>query len=69
MSHQGDDPILPEPSTEAAPQRRRAERGQGMIEYAFILILIAIALLIALQVLSGQTATLYSNISNAIQSH
>jgi Flp pilus assembly pilin Flp len=45
---------------------RRDERGQGMVEYAFILILIAIAVLVALQVLGHTTNNLYSNIANGL---
>lgn len=47
-------------------RQRRGERGQGLVEYAFILILIAIAALIALQVLGKTTGNLYSNISNGL---
>jgi Flp pilus assembly pilin Flp len=56
-----------DPETET-PQRRAGERGQGMIEYAFILILIAITLLIALQTLGHQTSNLFSNIGDAVGS-
>ena len=45
---------------------RRGERGQGMVEYAFIVVLIAIAVIIALQVLGHTTNNLYSNISNGL---
>jgi Flp pilus assembly pilin Flp len=55
-----------DPEAGETPQRRRGERGQGLIEYAFILILIAITLIIALQVLGTQTSTLFSNIQNGI---
>jgi Flp pilus assembly pilin Flp len=47
-------------------RQRRGERGQGLVEYAFILILIAIAALVALQVLGRTTGNLYSNISNGL---
>jgi Flp pilus assembly pilin Flp len=47
-------------------ERRADERGQGVIEYAFILILIAITLIIALQTLGHQTTNLFSNIQNGI---
>ena len=46
---------------------RSGERGQGMVEYAFILILIAMAVLVALQVLGHSTNSLYSNISNGLR--
>jgi len=45
---------------------RRGERGQGMVEYAFILILVAIVVLVALQVLGHTTNNLYSNIANGL---
>ena len=48
------------------PDARRGERGQGMVEYVFIVVLIAIAVIIALQVLGHTTNTLYSNISNGL---
>ena len=49
-----------------APGRRRAERGQSLVEYAFILILVAILLILAVQVLGHQTTQLYSNVSNGL---
>ena len=44
----------------------RDEEGQGLVEYAFILVLIAVAVIVALQVLGHTTNDLYSNISNGI---
>jgi Flp pilus assembly pilin Flp len=38
-----------------------------MVEYAFILVLIAIAVLVAIQVLGHSTTSLYSNISNGLK--
>jgi Flp pilus assembly pilin Flp len=46
--------------------RHQSQRGQGMIEYAFILILVAILLILAVQVLGHQTTQLYSNVSNGL---
>jgi pilus assembly protein Flp/PilA len=40
------------------------EDGQGMVEYAFIIMFIAIVVLLAVQVLGHVTNNLYSNISN-----
>lgn len=59
----------PDPAVEAAAEgadRRRSERGQGLVEYAFILVLVAILLILAVQVLGHQTSSLYSNISNGL---
>jgi pilus assembly protein Flp/PilA len=44
------------------------EGGQGMVEYALILMLIALVLIIVVTVLGGQTSNLYSNISNGLNS-
>jgi Flp pilus assembly pilin Flp len=46
--------------------RRRGERGQGMVEYAFILLLVAIVVLISVVVLGKTTSNLYSNISSGL---
>jgi len=46
-------------------EARDPEAGQGMIEYALIIILVAIGALIALQVLGHATNNLYSNITNS----
>jgi len=50
----------------AAARLRHGEDGQGMVEYAFILVLIAMAVLLGLQVLGHTTSNLYSNISNGL---
>lgn len=42
------------------------ERGQGLIEYALILVLIVIVVLIAVQLLGPAVKQLYDNINNAI---
>jgi len=38
------------------------ERGQGLIEYAFLLILIAMVVLLAIALLGTQLSSLYSTI-------
>ena len=55
---------LDDPLQEQA-EARDPEAGQGMIEYALIIILVAIGALIALQVLGHATNNLYSNITNS----
>jgi pilus assembly protein Flp/PilA len=45
---------------------RRQEQGQGMIEYAFILVLVALVVLVSVVALGKQTSNLYSNISTGL---
>ena len=42
------------------------ESGQGLVEYALILVLIAIVVIIALTTLGQKTNNVFTNISNAI---
>ncbi len=44
----------------------RSERGQGMVEYALILVLIAVVVIVLLIVLGNQVANVFCNISGAI---
>jgi pilus assembly protein Flp/PilA len=46
--------------------RRGKEQGQGMVEYAFILVLVALVVLVSVVVLGKQTGNLYSNISTGL---
>lgn len=45
---------------------RDDERGQGMVEYAFIIVLVAMVVLVLVIALGKQTVNLYSNISSGI---
>ncbi len=45
---------------------RRGQRGQGMVEYAFILVLVALVVLVSVVVLGKQTSNLYSNIASGL---
>ncbi|MFN2582672.1 MAG: Flp family type IVb pilin [Candidatus Dormibacteria bacterium] len=45
---------------------REDERGQGMVEYALILVLIAIVVIVILQVVGNQVNNTFSNISNGL---
>lgn len=47
---------------------RTGERGQGMVEYAFILVLVAVVLIVIVTVIGKQTSNMYSNISNGLAS-
>ena len=49
-----------------AQTTRRGQRGQGMVEYAFILVLVAMVVLVSVVVLGKQTSNLYSNISSGL---
>ena len=44
----------------------RSEQGQGMVEYALILVLIAVVVIALLIILGNQVANVFSNISGAI---
>jgi pilus assembly protein Flp/PilA len=43
------------------------EKGQGMVEYALIIVLIAIVVIIILTVLGTQISTVFSTISSALK--
>ena len=45
---------------------RKLEAGQGLLEYAFILILIAIVLLVALSLFGPAIGGVYSNIVDTL---
>jgi len=44
----------------------RNERGQGMVEYALILVLIAVVVIAVLIILGNQVQNVFCNISGAI---
>jgi len=46
--------------------RDDSEHGQGMVEYALILMLIAIVVIVILQVVGQQTNNVFSNVSNGL---
>jgi pilus assembly protein Flp/PilA len=48
------------------PAERDDEDGQGMVEYALILVLIAVVVIVVLTVLGKQVSNLYSNVSSGI---
>ncbi|MEO6797924.1 MAG: Flp family type IVb pilin [Candidatus Dormibacter sp.] len=47
-------------------QLMAGERGQGMVEYALILVLIAVVVIVVLIVLGNQIQNAFCNISGAI---
>jgi pilus assembly protein Flp/PilA len=46
--------------------RSRSQRGQGMVEYGLILVLVAVAVIGLLLALSGQLGTVFNNIQNGL---
>ena len=44
------------------------EEGQGLVEYALILVLIAIIVIVILGVLGTQVSTIFSNITSGLAS-
>jgi pilus assembly protein Flp/PilA len=52
----------------SARARDADERGQGMVEYALILVLISIVVIVILQVVGQQVNNVFSNVSNGLSS-
>jgi pilus assembly protein Flp/PilA len=52
----------------AAFHRDDDERGQGMVEYALILVLISIVVIVMLQLVGHQVRNVFSNVSNGLSS-
>ncbi|MBV8194370.1 MAG: Flp family type IVb pilin [Candidatus Dormibacteraeota bacterium] len=44
----------------------RNQRGQGLVEYGLILILVAIVVIVILSVVGAQTQNVFSNVSNGL---
>ena len=42
------------------------EKGQGMVEYALIIVLIAVVIIVVLTILGSQISTVFSQISSAL---
>jgi pilus assembly protein Flp/PilA len=51
---------------ELVPKLERDEEGQGLVEYALILVLIAIVVIVILSVLGKQVNNAFSNVSNGL---
>jgi Flp pilus assembly pilin Flp len=47
-------------------RRRPTEHGQGLVEYALILILIAIVAILSLIILGGTLSTMISNVGHSV---
>jgi pilus assembly protein Flp/PilA len=46
--------------------RRDEERGQGMVEYALILVLVAVVVIVVLTTLGKRVSNVFSNISSGL---
>jgi pilus assembly protein Flp/PilA len=51
---------------QAFVSRIRDQKGQGMVEYALILVLIAVVVIVVLTTLGGQVSNTFSTISSAL---
>jgi pilus assembly protein Flp/PilA len=49
-----------------ATRREDDEAGQGMVEYALILVLIAIVVIAVVAILGNQVSNVYSNVSSGL---
>lgn len=47
-------------------KRLRAQRGQGMVEYALILVLVSIVVIILLLTMGNQIQNVFSNVVTAL---
>ena len=56
------------PLIETFKDKLRSEGGQGMVEYALILVLIAVVVIVILVLLGNQVANVFSNISAGLGS-
>ena len=45
------------------------EKGQGMVEYALILVLIAVVVIVILQIVGKQVNNVFSNISSGLNTN
>jgi pilus assembly protein Flp/PilA len=60
-------PLLPADIDAAeCTDQRDDERGQGMVEYGLILILIAVAVILVLGVIGHQLNNVFSNVSSGL---
>ena len=48
-------------------QPERGQRGQGLVEYALILILVAVAVVVSLGLLGGPLSGIFNSVGNALR--
>ena len=53
-------------SDRAVPQTAGGQQGQGMVEYALILVLVSIVVIVILLTMGGQIGNVFSNIVVAL---
>jgi pilus assembly protein Flp/PilA len=52
--------------TVSTSRRRNDERGQGLVEYGLVIILIAIVVIVVVGVVGHQANNVFSNVSNGL---
>ena len=60
------EPMMPKDFIRRAMAVLAGERGQGMVEYALILVLIAVVVIVVLIILGNQVQNVFCNISGAL---
>lgn len=60
------DPLPVFDRSSASSAHTEDNRGQGMVEYALILVLIAVVVIVIMQVVGHQVTNVFSNVSNAL---
>jgi pilus assembly protein Flp/PilA len=53
----------------ALESTRGGQRGQGMVEYALILVLIAVVVIVILHTVGQQVSNVFSNVSSGLGGH
>jgi pilus assembly protein Flp/PilA len=59
-------PLLMALRAKLAAHRDNGEEGQGMVEYALILVLIAVVVIVILTVVGQQVSNVFSNVSGGL---
>jgi pilus assembly protein Flp/PilA len=54
---------------QAVQRLRSEEKGQGMVEYALILVLVALVVIVILTITGGQVSNTFSNVSNGLNAN
>ncbi len=65
----GGQEIVTDGTPESGRDQRSTQRGQGMVEYALILVLVAVVVIVALTALGGQISSVFSHITSTLAGH